>query len=151
MAADGLCECGCGRRTTTYLANNLNKGHVRGEHRRWVQGHNTRGDAVRNYKGGRTYQRDYVMALIAYDDPFIEMAVVGRNKTSYVPEHRLMMARHLGRPLEKEETVHHKNGVRDDNRLENLELWSSRHPKGQRIDDLLEWAHGIIDLYEGGQ
>ncbi|MFC7817595.1 HNH endonuclease signature motif containing protein [Streptomyces sp. NPDC057367] len=55
-------------------------------------------------------------------------------------EHRLVMEQHIGRPLHKGETVHHINGVRDDNRLENLELWYSPQPYGQRVEDLLRYA-----------
>lgn len=58
------------------------------------------------------------------------------------------MEEHLGRPLIAGETVHHKNGIRDDNRIENLELWSSSHPSGQRVTDLLQWAYELIDRYE---
>ncbi len=62
-------------------------------------------------------------------------------------EHRHIMAGILGRPLAPHETVHHKNGHRADNRLENLELWSSHQPKGQRVEDKVIWAREILALY----
>lgn len=73
----------------------------------------------------------------------------GADSTGHIPEHRHVMQRHLGRALLPAETVHHINGVRDDNRLDNLELWSKSHPSGQRVADKIAWAREILATYEG--
>lgn len=70
------------------------------------------------WKGGRLEDRGYIEVKLKPDDFFYSM--VGHQ--GYVLEHRLVMAKHLGRCLQPFEFIHHKNGIKNDNRIENLEL-----------------------------
>lgn len=92
------------------------------------------------WNGGRTVDKHhYVLILVEPDDPMTVM----RNYRGYVFEHRLVMARHLGRPLAEWETVHHVNGNRADNHIQNLQLRSGNHGPYQAIGCLDCGSHRI--------
>lgn len=90
-------------------------------------------------KKSRDDGRGYV---IQYDPTSIHADAAGR-----VAEHRKVMGDAIGRRLFDHENVHHKNGIRSDNRLENLELWSKAQPPGQRVEDKIEFYIHFLEQY----
>jgi hypothetical protein len=82
-------------------------------------------DVAMGFKGGRFNSRGYIL-IMSKNHPF--------NVRGYVFEHRLVMEKYLGRYLNKDEQIHHKNGIRNDNRIENLEITSRKdHPANHGI------------------
>jgi len=86
-----------------------------------------RGEKHHAWKGGKHIQNGYVFVSITKDNPYSSMAI----SNGYVLEHRLVMAQHLKRPLEKNETVHHINGNSQDNTIANLQLRHGKHGQHQ--------------------
>lgn len=97
------------------------------------------------WKGGKPVRtaNGYYRVWISRNDPLVSMATKGSKGQLTVLQHRLAMARHLGRPLLKSETVHHINGDRLDNRIENLQLRNNNHGKGQQFKCLDCGSHNV--------
>lgn len=129
-----LCECGCGQEVSLAKKTSARSGHVKGQPLRYVYGHSPiarpwlgqYGENHIRFKGGKVSGgAGYIQILLSLDDPFICMAAI-RDESYYVYEHRIVMARHINRPLWSEEVVHHINGDRADNRIENLQLFHTQ-------------------------
>ena len=78
---------------------------------------------------------------------YVNYSVVKAGVKTRSSQHRMNMETHLGRKLLPGENVHHVNGVRSDNRLENLELWSTSQPPGQRVSDKIKWCREFLKTY----
>lgn len=103
--------------------------------------HNQQRENNNNWGGGRHKVTGGYIQILKPDHP-------NSNKKGYVLEHIYVMSQHIGRPLEKGETVHHKNGIKDQNNIENLELWIGNHCPGQRVSDLIKWAKDLLLKYD---
>lgn len=117
------------------IVNGSTTGKCRACYDAWRIGPNSHG-----WKGGHLTDKGYRLICGHADHP-------NANGGGKILEHVWVMSEHLGRPLLKGETVHHKNGDRSDNHLSNLELWSTAQPAGQRVTDKVAYARKILALY----
>jgi len=138
-AAFWLCKCDCGsiklilqsciiskKQKSCGCFNNSSESKLRGaKHPAWV--------------GGRYNHAGY---------SFIRMPNhPNSSSNNYIAEHVLVVSDDIKRPLKKSEFIHHKNGIRNDNRIENLELWSHGHPSGQRVKDMITFCQEYLNKY----
>src|SRR5688500_16487651 len=110
-----LCACGCGEYRNMYDS--------RGRETRYIKGHGVKDSQNHFWKGGRIIREGYILILVRKHP--------NADVNGYVKEHRFIMEQKLGRYLTKDEDVHHINGIKDDNRMENLELL--KHSEHSRI------------------
>jgi hypothetical protein len=141
-------DCGKERKVNRYLVDKYPICGKCAARKRGPRGPGLRGVDNPNWRGGR-YQTKagYIKVYITPDSFFYPMVEKNKNKPCFMLfEHRLVMAEHMGRCLASWEVVHHKNGIKNDNRLENLEISTSgshviEHSKGYRDG----YAQGLKD------
>lgn len=114
-----VCEA-CGKEFRDYPSNMLQRGKYQRRYCSWAcRKKHYKGSDNPSWKGRYKNRAGYVVVRDSLiPEEFKSMITCG-----HVLEHRLVMAQHLGRPLEVNEVVHHKNRIKDDNRIENLELY----------------------------
>jgi hypothetical protein len=111
------------------------------DRRRRLYGDPEAGRPPRTRSGGGTLSHGYWKVAVPRHELWLTRGV------KYELEHRLVMARLLGRPLEREEVVHHLDGDRLNNAPDNLELWTTAQPKGQRVEDKVRFALELLERY----
>lgn len=128
------CRCACGTPKRVFAHNLISgKSTSCGCYRKEVTRARSLGNKNPRWTGGRQVTKH----------GYVRVPVRGKK----VFEHRVVMEKKLGRRLLPGETIHHLNGIRDDNRPKNLELWQKGHPAGKRVKDLIAWSIDILTAY----
>lgn len=136
-----ICRCECGVEKSV-IANGLVSGNSKScgcFQKEFLA--KRKGNKHPSWKGGRRIDRHGYVLVNNSKYPGSE------KKANTTAEHLVVMARYLGRPIRPGETVHHRNGIKTDNKIKNLELWRSSHPSGQRVSDLVAWAKQLLGEY----
>lgn len=132
-----LCRCICGKEKTV-PGWKLRIGRSKSCGCKKIR--NQFGENNPNWKGGKTLHTKRYVYLYKPNHP-------NADKRGYVLEHYFVMSKHLGRPIKSDERIHHKNGIKSDNTIRNLELWVYHHPPGQRVKDLVTFSLHILQRY----
>lgn len=130
-----VCECGT---TKNHLTSDLTRGIVKscGCYNKEVVKQRMSGSNNPGWNGGRGSLTSRGYIEIKH----------GKNRGKL--EHRVVYEEYYNVKLTKNQNIHHKNGIKTDNRIENLELWDSSQPYGQRIEDKIEYYHNFIMQYK---
>jgi len=139
------CKCECGK-ITIVRTDHLQSGNTvscgcYGRNQLISRNKKRNGKYNSNWKGGKYKDKKGYIELLMPKHP-------NSSKKGRIMEHIYVMSSYLKRPLYPEETVHHINGIKDDNRIENLELWSSNHPTGQRVEDMINFCIDYLKKYK---
>ena len=129
-----LCRCSCGTEKIVTLKT-IRRGESKscGCYRNTLYKKNKFGKGNPQWKGGK----------VLNSQGYVEI----RYNNSYVKEHRYVYEQHYGIKLLPHQNVHHINGNRTDNRIGNLELWDTSQPKGQRVEDKIDYYFKLINEY----
>ena len=132
-----LCACGCGKDVPLQQSNGKPRYIRSGDGSAWIYGHQSArgGSASPSWRGGRIVVQGYVK---------LHIPAHPHARRGYVWEHHVVMARKIGRYLEPGEVVHHRNDIRNDNRLRNLRLLTEEEHKrlhGKAADNLGHRKH----------
>lgn len=132
-----ICRCDCGRKVTILgskmrIGDQKSCGCMNPAHER--------GSKSPRWQGGRYIAATGYAYINRPEHP-------NTNTRGYILEHIFVMSETLGRPLRKGESVHHKNGLKADNRPENLELFCRQHLPGQRVSDMVDFCIEYLKQY----